>query len=173
MLEGNILSRGGVRKTLFFAVGGVAVIFFVLLTLDLQVYRGLKSRFKSSIRGKLEPAVLSPSFYLRNAQLTWKEKVKLISGDLKISYNLWHFLQKSTLRVELEGKNLDVEFLGGWATSQGVRKVTLESFYADLGFGREGLREVYAVDAKSPSFQFRIQRTENSERTIPARGEKT
>ena len=173
MHKGRILSRKGVRKTLLFAFGGAVLIFFVFLTFDLQVCQELKSRLKISIQGKFEPSFLLSSFYLRNAQLTWKEKVRLISGDFKVSYKPWQLLGKRNLRIELEGKNLDVEFLGKWAEAQGVRKVTLESFYADVALDRQGLREVYAVDARSPSFQFRIQRTENKDKRLPSGGEKS
>ena len=78
MHKGRILSRKGVRKTLLFAFGGAVLIFFVFLTFDLQVCQELKSRLKISIQGKFEPSFLLSSFYLRNAQLTWKEKTGFV-----------------------------------------------------------------------------------------------
>lgn len=172
MLQKWIQSRRGVKRGLFFIVGGVGVIFFVLSAAGLWVQRELGTRLKIQIQGRFEPVALFPSFYLRDLQFTWKEKVKLTSGDLKVNYRLGRLLERNGLGVELEGKNLEVEFLDKWAKLQGVEKVTLQSFYADLELGPEGLREVYSLDARAPSFQFRIRRTENNSRALSAPGEK-
>ncbi len=172
MLQERSLSRRIVKKAFPFLGLAAAALFFILPAAGLWVERELQARLKIELHGKFEPVLFSPSFYLRHLEFVWKGKVKLISGDLQVKYRLGGLLTKNALRLELKGKNLEVEFLDEWAAAQGIEKVTLRSFYADLDLGPEGLREIFALDAEAPSFQFRIQRTENNDKSLPSRGEK-
>lgn len=130
------------------------------------VYQKLQKNMKIHIDGSFRPFLLLPAFRIHHAHFVWKEKVELVSGDLTVRYNPVFFLPPS-LRVRIEGHRLKAKFLGGWARQAGVENLDPDYFYADLGLDREGIREIYAIEARGPKFQFRIKKSETltSERT--------
>ena len=50
---------------------------------------------------------------------------------------------------------------GEWAKMQGVENVQIDRLDADVEVASQGLGEIYRVIAQSPSFQFRIEKTES------------
>ena len=121
----------------------------------------MSRRTKIKIQGRFEPLFFLPVFYLKDVHLEWSGKVAAHSGDLRIEFDPFFFLRPD-LRVKLSSQNLSVTFLGDWAKNQGVRSTELKVFEADLALGREGIREIYSLEARSPEFQFHLEKSEDS-----------
>ena len=115
---------------------------------------------KTQIAGTYVPRWFRPSFTLRNVRFEWKQKVEFVSGDLRVDYRPWSLISGGPLRVRLSSGKLGVRLKGEWARLEGVEDLSLDRFEADLGFGREGIREIYGVEALSPRFQFHIKNSE-------------
>lgn len=138
----------------FFSLGGMWVQFQI------------QKRIHLELRGNFAPVFFRPSFYLRNAHVEWKRKVELESGTLKVEYNPVSLLTGKYLRVKLSGENLPIQFLGEWAQMQGIQKVTLKNFDADLELDASGIREIFYLNAESPGFQFHIKKSENNKEVL-------
>ena len=122
----------------------------------------LENRMKTKIEGVFSPAFFVASFRLRDARFVWPGRVKLISGDLKIDYDPFSFLRGESLRIKISSQNLSVKLLGKWAEAEGIEDVKFEHFFADLGMGREGLEEVFGIEAQSPMMELRYQNAKTS-----------
>ncbi len=136
------------------------IVFLILIILLLPAASGywirleLEKRTEMEIGGTYIPRLIFPSFFLRDAHFAWDDKVKLVSGHLKVDYDLFSLLSGRPLRVTLTSSNLTIKLLGEWADMEGISDVQLDRFYADLAFDGDGLREVFQVHAESPTLQF-------------------
>lgn len=144
------------RKLLGVAAG---LVLFQVLTAFWVAYE-IPNRLGLRVSGIFLPMVVWPGFYSPNAQLEWKNKVTLLSGNLKIDYNLLPLIKRRSIRVKISGKNIAARLQGDWAKMQGVESISIDRFDADIEVAPEGLGEIYKVIAQSPSFQFRIQKNE-------------
>lgn len=122
-------------------------------------YQALQKTLKTPINGKFKPYI-TPRFRIENAQFVWKNKVKLLSGDVDVRYSLLRFLLLREMRLQASGKDLNAELMGAWAQMQGVEAIPLESFQSDLVFKGGKLSEIHSVHAFSKGFQFHIQKSE-------------
>ena len=120
----------------------------------------IQNRIQLKIKGTYLPIPFSSVFYLRNAQFSWDDRIQLLAGHLKVSYD-FRSLAGRKLRVRLSSRDLNIRLLGGWAEMEGVGDAHVRRFYADLGFGPKGIEEIFEAEVDSPAFQFRIQKTEN------------
>lgn len=151
--------------------------------IGLGVWRELQHRLKIEMGGKFVPAVLLPSFEIRDAHFEWDDKVKLISGHLKVEYHPMAYLLSrgpwipartpAALRITLSGNQLVAELLGSWAERQGLRSLPIDRFHADLALGPRGLDEIFSLEVDSPVFQFHVQKSETLERKDRSPQEKT
>lgn len=130
------------------AVGGLAVSHLIQRRLDLKV------------EGIFVPIPFFPAFYLRDARFHWKDRVELLSGDLKVDYDPASFVAGRILRVRLSGNHLEIRLLGRWAELEDTEHAQVDQFHAGLGFGPQGLEEIDSVRLQSPTFQFQIRKTE-------------
>jgi hypothetical protein len=117
-------------------------------------------RLELRVSGMFLPLVVFPGFYAPNAKLEWKNKVTLLSGNLKIDYNLLPLMNRRSIRIKVSGENISARLQGEWARMQGVEDVKIDRLSADIEVAPEGLGEIYHVKAESPTFQFRIEKTE-------------
>lgn len=141
------------------ALGLILLVLLVPMITNYIFYYSLQKTLKTSIEGQFKPS-FTPHFQLKNAQFAWKDKVKLLSGDVDVHYSLLKFLFLRELRFQAKGKNLNAELMGSWAQMQGVQSIPLENFQSDLAFRGGKLTEVHSVYAFSKGFQFHIQKSE-------------
>ncbi len=161
--------RGKIRSILFLLLFAM----FLPPLLGVGVWQTLQHRLGIRVGGVYCPSILVPSFTIRGAHFEWDDKVKLVSGNIKVGYHPVSYLvrnflltRSAPLRTRLSGRNLDIELLGNWSQMQGLHRVKLDLFEADLVFGPSGIQEIYLLRAESPQFQFHI---EKSETLIPVR----
>ncbi len=136
----------------------IAVILLILcilgwggpLALGLWVRQEIEHRLAIKVEGILWPVFFQPSFELKTAHFTWPDRLKLISGDLKIDYDLISLLNQRRIRVKISGRDLQTSLLGEWAESQGLKDLKFNDFFADFEIGKQGLEEVNVLKAHSP-----------------------
>lgn len=136
-----------------------------------KVQASLEKRIEIKMSGQILPVFFTTTFFIRDARFEWRNKVKLISGNLKVTYDPVFFLKRDYLRVRLVGHGLSAKLLGDWAKVQGVEELGLDSLDADLVFDRKGLKEINGIEALSPAFQFRIKKSENITGNLRSRRE--
>ncbi len=142
------------KKTLS-VLTAVALIAGLLMSSGVWVAFAIQHRLKLNVHGTYLPVPFVPAFYVRGANFSWREKVTLVSGNLKVHYSPIALLA-GRVRTKISGQNLRIRLEGDWARMQQVEDVTLKTFKADLEIGPGGIREIYLLDAYSPEFQFRI-----------------
>ena len=154
----DFLGLEGVRKVKKYLIF-IFLIFLFQTATAFWVKNQIQNQMHTEIRAKCIPFFILPSLYLRDLRFKWHDKIEFLSGDLKVDYSLIPFLEPR-LRLKLKGKNLAVRLLGEWARMEGVQSVNLEHLDADLEFRGGVLAEVHSIDARSPSFQFQIKKSE-------------
>lgn len=147
-------------KTGRLIVGVAAAFFFLQILSAFWVSQEIPRRLGLKVSGTFWPLVVWPGFYSPNARLDWKNKVTLLSGSLKINYNLMPLVLRRSIRIQVSGKNISARLQEDWARMQGVENISVDEFVADVEVAPQGLSEIYRVKATSPSFQFRIEKTE-------------
>lgn len=122
------------------------------------VYSEVQKRLDIKIGGNYVPAIFLPSFTVKNANFLWKDKVKLVTGDLEASFNIFSVVSDKGVRIKIKSQNCDIKFVGKWANLQGVEDVLLKDFFADIAIDFNGISEIYQISAMSPEFQFSIKK---------------
>lgn len=150
----------GKRRILKFVLGFFLFAAVIFPLAGFWVRREVERRMKVEIGGTYVPVPFAPSFYLRDSRFKWDEKVKLISGDLKVDFNPLSIFLGGLLEIQLTSSGPEIELLGEWAELQGVRRLRLDHVKAHLGLAAGGVREIYSLHAASPVFQFHIQKSE-------------
>ncbi len=120
------------------------------LAAGLWVKQEIERRLTMDIQGVFWPGFFRPSFELKKANFIWQDKVKVLSGNLKIDYDPISLLNHRRIRVRMEGRDLSAVLLGKWAETQGVQDLKFHDFFADFEIGEKGLEEVNALKAHSP-----------------------
>ena len=115
---------------------------------------------KMKISGTIIPNFFPPSYTLRDAHFHWDDKVDLRSGRIRVDYDPFSLFFSRNLRAKISSQDLSMKLLDDWAKSQGVEQIGKSRLVADLAFGPEGIEEIYTLDLKSSSFQFRIAKSE-------------
>jgi hypothetical protein len=144
------------QSILFIGLTFFLLALFSSSILGLWVKQELENRMKTEIQGRFSPVYFQPTFYLQDVHLKWKDKVEVLSGDLKVDYDLFSLLGGNSLRVKISGQNISTKLLGDWSQMGAPEQVEFENVYADLGFGRKGLQQIYGLSAKSPVWNFEI-----------------
>lgn len=121
------------------------------------VLKQLERRLELKVAGTFWPIPLQPSFFSSDARFEWKNKVTLLSGSVKIDYNVFPWIAKNSIRIKIKGNSIRALLGGEWARLQGVEKIRVDEFDADVEVAKDGLGEIYLVRAESPSFHFHIQ----------------
>jgi hypothetical protein len=145
------------RKSLTaFFLGFFVVVMNFPTLMGFWIKHKLEECMRMKISGSWTPVFFQPSFGLRDVHFTWEDKVEVISGNLKVDYDLIS-LSRKELRLKLSSNDLLAELLGEWAEREGVQKLKVQRFYADLTFGQDGLKEIFSLEVKSPSLELRFQ----------------
>lgn len=141
-------------------VGFLVLILGLSFGADYIAYNQIQKQLPFKIHGKIAPKWLQSSFIVEDIHFQWQDRVQLMPGDLEITYDPLTVF-KEDARLKLEGHNLQITLLGDWAKLQDASNIQLKRFFADLGLNREGVTEIYGIEAIGPQFQFVIQPSES------------
>jgi hypothetical protein len=146
----------GLKKIAF-----VLAVFFglsaVSLALNFWVYHELQSRLKIRMGGNYVPAIFVPSFEVRQGTFIWDDRVELVNGDFKVTFDPLTLVSQRGIRIILTSKASQIKFLGSWALQEGIENATIDSLVADIILGRRGLAGINEIEVHSQSFQFSLK----------------
>jgi len=129
----------------------------VSLGLNFWVYREIQSRLKIRMGGKYVPAIFIPSFEVRQGTFVWDDRVELVDGNFKVTFDPVTLVSQRGIRIILTSKASKIKFLGSWALQEGIESATVDSMIADIILGRRGLAGINEVEVRSQSFQFSLK----------------
>jgi hypothetical protein len=127
------------------------------LGLNVWVYHELQSRLKIRMGGQYVPAVFIPSFEVRQGTFIWEDRVQLVDGNFKVTFDPLTLVSRRGIRIILTCKASKIKFLGSWALQEGIENATIDSMIADIILGRRGLAGINEVEVRSQSFQFSLK----------------
>lgn len=159
-------SKGSFKKNLNRGALVLAVLLglsALSLVLNFWVYYELQSRLKIRMGGEYVPAIFIPSFEVRRGTFVWEDKVQLVDGDFKVTFDPLTLISGRGIRIILTSKACKIKFLGSWALQEGIENATVDFMIADIILGRRGLAGINEVEVRSPSFQFSLK---NADKTI-------
>ncbi len=119
------------------------------------VIRRAEKALEIKISGKVRPVFFKSQFAIEGIETDWDRKIRIFSGRMQIDYDLTG-LWGGRLHLAISGQQVAAELLSDWASMAGGQNVVFETIFADLVIDRHGLREVRALQAESPSIQFRF-----------------
>ncbi|MFA5159086.1 MAG: hypothetical protein WC484_01105 [Candidatus Omnitrophota bacterium] len=129
----------------------------VSLGLNFWVYHEIQSRLKIRMSGIYVPAIFIPSFEVKQGTFIWKDRVQLVDGNFKVTFDPLTLVSRRGIRIILESKASKIKFLGSWALQEGIENATVDSMIADIILGRRGLAGINEVEVRSQSFQFSLK----------------
>ena len=148
-------------KNIYRQIAWVLVVFLVLsgmsLGLNFWVFHELQTRLKIRMEGKYIPAIFSPSFEVRHGAFSWEDRVRLVDGNFKVTFDPLTLVSQRGIRIILTSPASKIKFLGSWALQQGVEDATVDFLVADIILGRRGLAGINEVEVRSKSFQFSLK----------------
>lgn len=149
----------------------VAALFLSALSLGLNfwVYRELQARLKIQLAGDYIPSLFIPSFEVRQGSFVWDDRVQLVDGNFKVTFDPLTLISQRGIRVILKSRASKIRFLGSWALQQGLEAATVDSLVADVVLGRRGLAAVNEVEVKSQTFQFSLKNADKKITQEPSR----
>lgn len=107
------------------------------------------------VGGSVHAPAFKSGFVIERLHLDWDNRVRVLSGTLEVDYDL-RSLISGRYAVMLNGRQVAAELMGDWAEIAGGQKAVFDEVFADLIFDDEGLREINALRAESPTLQFRF-----------------
>ena len=107
--------------------------------------------------GTYVPAIFIPSFEIRKGTFIWEDRVQLVDGNFKVTFDPLTLVSQRGIRIILTGKTSKIKFLGSWALQEGIENATVDSMLADIILGRRGLAGINEVEVQSQSFQFSLK----------------
>lgn len=161
--SGSRLSSGKVLRRISWVLVVLLLLSVLSLGLNVLVYHELQTRLKIRLGGTYVPAVFIPSFEVRHGTFTWEDRVQLVDGNFKVTFDPLTLLSRRGIRIILTSKTSKIKFLGSWALQEGIEHATVDSLLADIILGRHGLAGINEVDVHSQSFQFSLK---NADRRI-------
>ncbi len=154
---GKRLSFGKILKR----TAGVLAVFLILsamsLGLNVWVYHELQARLKIRMGGAYVPAIFVPSFEVKHGTFTWEDRVRLVDGNFKVTFDPLTLVSRGGIRIILTSTASKIKFLGSWALQEGIEDATVDTLLADIVLGRRGLAGINEVDVRSQSFQFSLK----------------
>lgn len=127
------------------------------LGLNFWVYHELQTRLKIRMGGQYIPTVFIPSFEVRKGAFLWEDRVQLVDGNFKVTFDPLTLISQRGIRIILTSKASKIKFLGSWALQEGIEDATIDTLLADIVLGRRGLVGINEVDVRSQSFQFSLK----------------
>lgn len=127
------------------------------LVLNIWVYHELQSRLKIRMGGDYVPAIFVPSFEVKRGTFVWEDRVQLVNGDFKVTFDPLTLMSRHGIRIILTSQASEIKFLGSWAQQKGIENATIDSMIADIILGRKGLAGINEIEVHSQSFQFSLK----------------
>ncbi|MFA7255447.1 MAG: hypothetical protein WC133_05055 [Candidatus Omnitrophota bacterium] len=159
-----MMRRIGPKGSFTKALKRIALVLAVLLGLsalslglNFWVYHELQSRLKIRMGGTYIPAIFVPSFEVRRGTFIWEDRVQLVNGNFKVTFDPLTLISQRGIRVILTSKASKIKFLGSWALQEGIEDATVDYLIADIILGRRGLAGINEVEVRSQSFQFSLK----------------
>ena len=153
-------SKGSFKKALKRTAWALAVLLALSalsLGLNFWVYHELQSRLKIRLEGDYVPAIFIPSFEVRHGTFIWEDRVQLVDGNFKVTFDPLTLVSRRGIRIILTSKASKIKFLGSWALQEGIEDATVDSLVADVLLGRRGLAGINELEVRSQSFQFSLK----------------
>ena len=154
---GKRFSFSKVLKSAAWVLAGLSILSAISLGLNVLVYHELQSRLKIRMGGSYVPAVFIPSFEVRHGTFVWEDRVQLVDGNFKVTFDPLTLFSRQGIRIILTGTTSRIKLLGGWARQEGIENATVDTLLADITLGRRGLTGINEVDVRSQSFQFSLK----------------
>jgi hypothetical protein len=154
---GKKSSFAKVLKSLALVVAVFLVSGALSLGLNFWVYQELQSRLKIRMGGQYIPSVFVPSFEVKHGTFSWEDRVQLVDGNFKVTFDPLSLVSQRGIRIILTSKASKIKFLGSWALQEGIEDATVDSMLADIILGRRGLAGINEVEVLSQSFQFSLK----------------
>lgn len=165
----NAIHKGSFKKVLR-RIALVLVFFLALsalsLGLNFWVYHEIQARLKIRMGGTYVPAIFIPSFEVKRGTFVWEDRIQLVDGNFKVTFDPLTLLSGRGIRIILTSKASKIKFLGSWALQEGIENATVDSMIADIVLGRRGLAGINEVEVNSQSFQFSLK---NADKKITQR----
>ena len=147
----KVLKRIALVMAFFLGISAVS------LGLNFWVYHEIQSRLKIRMGGTYVPAIFIPSFEVRQGTFIWEDRVQLVNGNFKVTFDPLTLVSQHGIRIILTSKASRIKFLGSWALQEGIENATVDSLTADIILGRRGLAGINEVEVQSQSFQFSLK----------------
>lgn len=158
------MRQGGKKGSFKMALKRIALVLAVLLGLSVLslglnfwVYHELQSRLKIRMGGTYIPAIFVPSFEVKQGTFIWEDRVQLVDGNFKVTFDPLTLISQRGIRVILTSEASKIKFLGSWALQEGIEDATVDFLIADIILGRRGLAGINEVEVRSQSFQFSLK----------------
>jgi len=135
------------------------------LGLNFWVYHELQSRLKIQMGGTYIPAIFVPSFEVKRGTFVWDDRVQLLDGNFKVTFDPLTLVSQRGIRIILTCKASKIKFLGSWALQEGIEDAVVDFMLADIILGHRGLAGINEVEVESQSFQFSLKNADK--RTAP------
>jgi hypothetical protein len=129
----------------------------VSLGLNFWVYHEIQSRLKIRMGGTYVPAIFIPSFEVKQGTFIWEDRVQLVNGNFKVTFDPLTLVSQRGIRIILTSKASQIRFLGSWALQEGIENATVDFLTADIILDRRGLAGINEVEVRSQSFQFSLK----------------
>ncbi|MFZ5801749.1 MAG: hypothetical protein ACOY3K_01370 [Candidatus Omnitrophota bacterium] len=145
-----------IRKTIVFgiAIGVLALAAHV----GSQFLAGawVERKLGLEIEKNFRPSLWGHEFKWNGIRGEWKERLEIVSGDVRVRYGVGRELLDGALRIRVSSDNLCVRFRESWLKDYGVDALNLERFVADILIGDQGVREIHELRIQSPKINFEI-----------------
>lgn len=143
---------------------GVGSLLGVLsLGVNYWAFTELQKRLEIRVAGKYVPALFIPSFELRQGSFSWEDRVQLVDGNFKVTFDPLTLLSRRGLRIIVSSRESQIRLLGHWAQQQGIETARVDSMTADVVLGRRGLTGINEVEVRSKNFQFSLKNADKTE----------
>lgn len=120
----------------------------------------IEKKLNLSIQGDHRPDFLHSSFRIENLRMSYQQYFEVLSGNLKIRYNLLP-LTPDLLHVWIVGDSLKGKVKGKLAQIPGGdEEIKFDRFEVEIKLAPQGVMLI-AADIQSSVFQFKIQKSEN------------
>jgi len=135
--------------------------------LSFIVKERIEKSLKLEIQSVFKPKLFVTSFMLDDAHLKWKDKVKLNSGSLEVSYFPTQVLFSPQLRVRIFGNDLSVELYGEWSAMYQIQNEKIHHFDFDVTLSTEGIEDIHQLNIESPAIRFHFGERQQKVQATP------
>lgn len=149
-----------IGQLIFSALAAITVFIFFQAVAGYWVQFQVEKKLNLKIGGDHRPDFARPSFRVENLKMTYREYFEVLSGNLKVRYNILP-LTPDLLHVWIDGHELTGRLKGKLAAMPGASEtVTFDRFKVEIKLAPQGIRLI-AADIHSSVFEFKIQKSKN------------